>query len=171
MIQRLGCGWSGGSCAFTAWPPFATNHTLLGLQCAGGPPCVLSCFLRLADAGSTTKGAVCRKNCSVVSCSTATQQSAPTLKWLISKGHFPARMAVKMHNVAFWTGLDNNATHSVEGSKCLRVFPARLREKNMENPITQRRAVGLLMVFATVLTLIAVWNLPENPGTESGEPN
>jgi hypothetical protein len=41
----------------------------------------------------------------------------------------------------------------------------------MENPITQRRAVGLLMVFATVLTLIAVWNLPENPSTESGEPN
>jgi hypothetical protein len=36
--------------------------------------------------------------------------------------------------------------------------------ENMEN--TQRRAIGLLMVFATVLTLIAAWNLPEPASTE-----
>jgi hypothetical protein len=36
----------------------------------------------------------------------------------------------------------------------------------MENPITQRRAIGLLVVFATVLTLIATWNLPETAGPE-----
>jgi hypothetical protein len=40
----------------------------------------------------------------------------------------------------------------------------------MENPTTQRRAIGLLMVFATVLTLIAVWNFPENASTEGGRP-
>jgi hypothetical protein len=34
----------------------------------------------------------------------------------------------------------------------------------MENPNTQRRAIGLLVVFATVLTLIAVWQLPEMEG-------
>jgi hypothetical protein len=34
----------------------------------------------------------------------------------------------------------------------------------MENPNTQRRAIGLLAVFATVLTLIAVWKLPEMEG-------
>ena len=44
---------------------------------------------------------------------------------------------------------------------------ARPREKNMEHPITQRRAIGLLVVFATVLTLIAAWNLPDTPGTET----
>jgi len=31
----------------------------------------------------------------------------------------------------------------------------------MENPNTQRKAIGLLMAFATVLTLIAIWRLPE----------
>jgi hypothetical protein len=31
----------------------------------------------------------------------------------------------------------------------------------MENPNTQRRAIGLLVVFATILTLIGIWNLPE----------
>jgi hypothetical protein len=36
----------------------------------------------------------------------------------------------------------------------------------MENSITQRRAIGLLVVFATVLTLIAAWNLPETGDTE-----
>jgi hypothetical protein len=34
----------------------------------------------------------------------------------------------------------------------------------MEN--TQRRAIGVLVVFAAVLTLMAVWNLPETAGTE-----
>ena len=48
---------------------------------------------------STKKGGVYRKNCSVGSCGAAPQQSASTVKWLISIGHFPARMAVKMHNV------------------------------------------------------------------------
>ena len=43
---------------------------------------------------------------------------------------------------------------------------ARLQEKNMENPNTQRRALGLLVIFATVLTLIATWNLTETSGTE-----
>ena len=32
----------------------------------------------------------------------------------------------------------------------------------MEN--SKRRAIGLLMVFATVLTVIATWNLPETGG-------
>jgi hypothetical protein len=36
----------------------------------------------------------------------------------------------------------------------------------MENPTTQRRSIGLLVIFATVLAVIAVWNLPETPGTE-----
>ena len=31
----------------------------------------------------------------------------------------------------------------------------------MESAITQRRAIGILVVFATVLTVIAAWNLPE----------
>ena len=31
----------------------------------------------------------------------------------------------------------------------------------MENPNTQRRSIGLLVAFATVLTLLAIWNLPE----------
>jgi hypothetical protein len=39
-------------------------------------------------------------------------------------------------------------------------FPARFQEENMEN-LNQRRAIGLLVLFATVLTLIAVWDLPE----------
>jgi hypothetical protein len=43
---------------------------------------------------------------------------------------------------------------------------ARPGEKNMENPNTQRRAIGLLVIIATVLTLIAAWNLPETAGTE-----
>jgi hypothetical protein len=34
----------------------------------------------------------------------------------------------------------------------------------MENPKTQRRAIGLLVVFATILTLIGIWNLPEATG-------
>ena len=32
---------------------------------------------------------------------------------------------------------------------------------------TQRRAIGLLVIIATVLTLIAVWNLPETASTET----
>jgi hypothetical protein len=36
----------------------------------------------------------------------------------------------------------------------------------MDNPNTQRRALGLLVIFATVLTLIAAWNLPETAGAE-----
>jgi hypothetical protein len=36
----------------------------------------------------------------------------------------------------------------------------------MEHPNTQRRAIGLLVIFATVLTLIATWNLTETAGTE-----
>jgi hypothetical protein len=31
----------------------------------------------------------------------------------------------------------------------------------MENPNTQRRAIGLLVAFATVLMLIAIWKPPE----------
>ena len=45
-------------------------------------------------------------------------------------------------------------------------FNSALREKNMEHPNTQRRAIGLPVIFATVLTLIAAWNLPETPSTE-----
>jgi hypothetical protein len=33
----------------------------------------------------------------------------------------------------------------------------------MENPNTQRRAIGLLVIFATILALMGMWNLP---GTE-----
>jgi hypothetical protein len=33
----------------------------------------------------------------------------------------------------------------------------------MANPNTERRAIGLLVVFATLLTLIAVWKIPEMP--------
>ena len=36
----------------------------------------------------------------------------------------------------------------------------------MEHPNTQRRAIGLLVIFATVLTLLAAWNLPETGDTE-----
>jgi hypothetical protein len=41
------------------------------------------------------------------------------------------------------------------------------REKNMndsKNPNVHRRALGLLMVLASVLTLIATWNLSETEG-------
>jgi hypothetical protein len=34
----------------------------------------------------------------------------------------------------------------------------------MENPKTQRRAIGLLVVFATILTVIVTWNIPESSG-------
>jgi hypothetical protein len=37
----------------------------------------------------------------------------------------------------------------------------------MENPNTQRRSIGLLVIFATVLALIAVWNLPEAASKDS----
>jgi len=40
-------------------------------------------------------------------------------------------------------------------------FGPRQREKNMEHAIRQRRTIGLLIIFATVLTVIAAWNLPE----------
>jgi hypothetical protein len=42
--------------------------------------------------------------------------------------------------------------------------PGPSQENDMENPNTQRRAIGLLVVFATLLTLIAVWKLPEMEG-------
>ena len=38
------------------------------------------------------------------------------------------------------------------------------QEEYMNNPNNQRRAIGLLLVFATVLTLIAMWDLPETQG-------
>jgi hypothetical protein len=38
------------------------------------------------------------------------------------------------------------------------------REQTMEN--SKRRAIGFLVVFATVLTVIAAWNLPETDGKE-----
>jgi hypothetical protein len=34
----------------------------------------------------------------------------------------------------------------------------------MENPKTQRRAIGLLVVLATILTVIVTWNIPEATG-------
>jgi hypothetical protein len=34
----------------------------------------------------------------------------------------------------------------------------------MENPKTQRRAIGLLVIFATILTVIVTWNIPETTG-------
>jgi hypothetical protein len=37
----------------------------------------------------------------------------------------------------------------------------------MQNPKTQRRAIGLLVVFATILTVIVTWNLPDT----AGDPN
>ena len=43
---------------------------------------------------------------------------------------------------------------------------ARPLGENMEHPTTQRRAIGLLMIIATVLTVIAAWNLPETAATE-----
>ena len=36
----------------------------------------------------------------------------------------------------------------------------------MDNPNTQGRSIGLLVIFAAVLTLIAVWSLPESASTE-----
>jgi len=40
-------------------------------------------------------------------------------------------------------------------------------KKIMQHLNTQRRAIGLLVIFATVLTLIASWNLTETRGGES----
>ena len=34
----------------------------------------------------------------------------------------------------------------------------------MNNPNNQRKAIGLLLSFASVLTLIAIWDLPETQG-------
>jgi hypothetical protein len=42
--------------------------------------------------------------------------------------------------------------------------PVHCEEKNMEKLKTQRRAIGLLVVFATILTVIVTWNLPESAG-------
>jgi len=72
-------------------------------------------------------------------------------------------MAVKMHNAVSEIAIDTR-THSVEDSRYRRVQPGRFQERSMEN--TQRRAIGVLVVFAAVLTLMAVWNLPETAGTE-----
>jgi hypothetical protein len=34
----------------------------------------------------------------------------------------------------------------------------------MENPNTRRRSIGLIVVFVSVLTLIAIWKAPETEG-------
>jgi len=31
----------------------------------------------------------------------------------------------------------------------------------MRNPNNQRRAIGILAVFATIMTVVAIWNLPQ----------
>jgi hypothetical protein len=36
----------------------------------------------------------------------------------------------------------------------------------MEHANTQRRAIGLLVIFVTVLAVVAAWNLPETVDTE-----
>jgi hypothetical protein len=38
------------------------------------------------------------------------------------------------------------------------------QEKDMENPSTHRRSIGLIVFFVSVLTLIAIW---KDPQTES----
>ena len=35
----------------------------------------------------------------------------------------------------------------------------------MRNPNTQRRAFGVLAVFVTILTVVAIWNLPKIEGS------
>jgi len=79
------------------------------------------------------------------------------------KGHLPARMAVKVHHAALEIVIDTG-THSAEDSKYFEFSPARFEEKSMGN--TQRRAIGLLVVLATLLTVMAVWNLPDMAATE-----
>ncbi len=32
----------------------------------------------------------------------------------------------------------------------------------MRNPNTQRRAIGVLAVFVTILTVVAIWNPPQD---------
>ena len=77
------------------------SHSLLW-QCADDhPELFLAFFLDSQRRVSTTKGAVCRKNYSAEFCGTAMQQLHQPSKWLISKGHLPDRMAVKMHNAEF----------------------------------------------------------------------
>jgi hypothetical protein len=70
------------------------------------------------------------------------------------------------HNLGIPCSTEKPPSEStIEGSKCLRVQAA-FREKNMEHSNTQRRAIGLLVIFATVLTLITAWNLPETASIE-----
>jgi hypothetical protein len=52
--------------------------------------------------------------------------------------------------------------HGLWQWKCLSFLLELLIGKNMQNPNNQRRAVGLLVVFASVLTLLAIWDLPES---------
>ena len=42
-----------------------------------------------------------------------------------------------------------------------RPTPSQPQEKDMETPNIHRRSIGLIVVFVTVLTLIAIWNDPE----------
>jgi len=72
-------------------------------------------------------------------------------------------MAVKMHHAALEIVIDTG-THLVEDSKHIEFSLARFQEKSMRN--TQRRAIGLLVVLATVLTVMAVWNLPDPAAIE-----
>ena len=66
-----------------------------------GPGAVfLPAFFLAANLGSTTKGRVRRRNCSVGPCGAAMQQSASVVKRLIPKGYFASRVATKMHITA-----------------------------------------------------------------------
>ncbi len=70
-------------------------------------------------------------------------------------------MAVKVHNL-FETGQRD----LIQLVLAIPSGLARPRRKNM-TAIAQRRAIGLLVVFATVLTVIASWNLPEHSKAEN----
>ena len=78
----------------------------------------------------------------------------------------------KRRHVADRTGPDDRqkCRRSVaHASACIfrwlsEVRAGQYQEKNMENPKTQRRAIGLLVVLATILTVIVTWNIPEATG-------
>jgi len=41
---------------------------------------------------------------------------------------------------------------------------------NMVNPTNQRRAIGVFAIFVTIITVVAIWNLPSTSNAEQYGP-
>ncbi len=41
---------------------------------------------------------------------------------------------------------------------------------NMSDLMNQRRAIGVFAIFVTIITVVAIWNLPSRPNAEQYGP-